>query len=228
MRRSTSVAISERFVLVDLSNWAGRSVTLALDVINAYVVGYRAGDYSVFLKPDNDEVATATTHLFTDTTRRPALHFTGSYLDLGQVQAGLNRSSVELGADALDQAVSSMYLYAQGPSHILEASLARAFFVTIQMVSEAARFRYIEGDVRGRIQRNQNTCPDVSVIQVENNWGSLSNAIQMSNQGIFGRSVQLQRRGGQSFHVDNVEVVRSMIGLLLFTCNPRPQQWSLH
>ncbi|KAF0917881.1 hypothetical protein E2562_021534 [Oryza meyeriana var. granulata] len=214
-RRQTSVTIQTRFVLAELSNWAGQSVTLALDVTDAYVVGYRAGNHSVFLRPDRPDVDEAIEHLFTH-TERVMLTFTGSYDALTRASGvGMEREEVELGAGALEESISAMHRYARQPSHQLQTPLVRAFFVTIQMVSEASRFRYIQHDFSQRILYSRNTPPDPSVTTLENSWGRLSGAIRNSGEGgVFESPVQLQRRNYELFYVDNVSILIAILGLL--------------
>lgn len=210
------VSDSERFILVDLSNEAGLTATLALDVINVYVVGYRAGDYSIFFSDAEDAIP----HLFAG-TQPSALGFTGSYTDL-QRAADRSRDEIELGTAALEESISAMYRYANNQDRNVRA-LARAFMVAIQMVSEAARFRFIELEMKRRIGRNVVYVPHASITELENNWGGLSRAIQESNQGMFDRPIQLvSYTTGMPFEVDNVQTIAAQIGLLLFVCTPPP------
>ncbi|XP_050211798.1 ricin-like [Mercurialis annua] len=58
-----------------------------------------------------------------------------------------------------------------------------------------------------------------SSLSLENNWGSLSEQIQTSNQGAFVRAVQLRQRDNRTFDVDSLTqaLIRNM-GLLLYFC----------
>uniref|UniRef100_A0ACD5WGQ7 Uncharacterized protein n=1 Tax=Avena sativa TaxID=4498 RepID=A0ACD5WGQ7_AVESA len=233
MRSHADTDIAERFVLVELSNSAGLSVTLALDVINGYVVGYRSGDYWVFLMRDDDDdeiAAAATMQLFRETTiRRITLEFTGSYQDLQQ--RGGRREDVPLGIQALEQAVSTMYSYPRNPNLQVrdQAALARAFLITIQMVSEAARFNTIEASVCLRLRERDDpgTAPDTRMISLENGWDRLSSEIQyLSNDGVgvFRNAVRVQTGGhdGEAFiDVDNLARALEVasLALMLFRCN---------
>lgn len=215
-RRHTIVTNQSRFVLAELSNWAGQSVTLALDVTDASVVGYRAGNHAVFLRPDRPDADEAIAHLFND-TERATLTFAGSYDALTRASGvGMEREQVELGSGALEESISTMYSYAYAWSRWFQTpQLVRAFFVTIQMVSEAARFRYIEHDFSQRILYYRNTPPDPSVTMLEDSWGRLSDAIRNSGKGgVFQVPVQLQRRNYTRFSVDNVCVFVAILGLL--------------
>nr|QIJ58751.1 ricin toxin/anti-breast cancer anitibody [synthetic construct] len=217
--------INQRFILVELSNHAELSVTLALDVTNAYVVGYRAGNSAYFFHPDNQEDAEAITHLFTDVQNRYTFAFGGNYDRLEQL-AGNLRENIELGNGPLEEAISALYYYSTGGTQL--PTLARSFIICIQMISEAARFQYIEGEMRTRIRYNRRSAPDPSVITLENSWGRLSTAIQESNQGAFASPIQLQRRNGSKFSVYDVSILIPIIALMVYRCAPPPSsQFSL-
>nr|7TH2_A Chain A, Ricin A chain [Ricinus communis]7TH2_B Chain B, Ricin A chain [Ricinus communis] len=211
--------INQRFILVELSNHAELSVTLALDVTNAYVVGYRAGNSAYFFHPDNQEDAEAITHLFTDVQNRYTFAFGGNYDRLEQL-AGNLRENIELGNGPLEEAISALYYYSTGGTQL--PTLARSFIICIQMISEAARFQYIEGEMRTRIRYNRRSAPDPSVITLENSWGRLSTAIQESNQGAFASPIQLQRRNGSKFSVYDVSILIPIIALMVYRCAPPP------
>lgn len=220
LRIPANVEMSQRFVLVELSNYGEMTVTLALDVINAYVVGYRAGGQSIFLRPDNTDAADAILNLFQE-TQRSTLSFTGSYGDL-QRAADRSRENLDLGPSALDQSISAMYRYANPLSGADEDQgvLACAFLVVIQMVSEAARFRFIERLMGSRIRLNEDSAPHASITELENNWGALSGAIQESNQGMFARPIRLRNIDDSIVEVDNVANMARVISLMIFVCNP--------
>ncbi|CAK7357159.1 unnamed protein product [Dovyalis caffra] len=220
MREPSTVTESD--LLVELSNSLELSVTLAINVTNAYVVAYRASDQSYFF---SDSKGPAFSKLFTE-TKRDYLSFTGNYIDLQRI-AGAGRKDIPLGMSALDQAITNLYYWRSGPGNT-EYTVARSLLVAIQMVAEAARFRYIENSVCRSIKATSNFLPDEAMLSLENNWRALSTAIQQSNQGVFARPVQLRKRDGTFFNVDSVTVTDSLIsnlGLLLFVCNPQASRF---
>ncbi|EEF30196.1 ricin-agglutinin family protein [Ricinus communis] len=224
LRNRVGLPINQRFVLVQLSNQAEHSVTLAMDVTNAYVVGYRAGNNAYFFRPDSPEDAEAITHLFTDAQNPYTFAFGGNYDRLEQL-GGL-RENIELGNGPLEDAISALYYYSTG--RIQLPTVARSFIVCIQMISEAVRFQYIEGEIRTRIRHNRRSAPDPSVITLENSWGRLSTAIQESNQGAFASPIQLQRRNGSKFNVYDVSKLIPIIALMVYRCaRPPSTQFSL-
>ncbi|XP_050208905.1 ricin-like [Mercurialis annua] len=220
-----TVDIRYRFILVELTNRQGVTITLAIDVINLYVVGYRSGYNAIFLRPDNDADREAITNLFPHASQQ-TLTNRGNYDDLER--NGRARSEVNLGLYALDNAISALEGYATGGHGIVTLQdLLCSFIVCIQMISEAARFNLIQHDIRVRIEDNQERPPDSRLISLENNWGSLSEQIQTSNQGVFVRPVQLSQRNNEPLPVDSLSpaLIRNM-GVMLYSCaNSRMNNW---
>ncbi|XP_050211796.1 agglutinin-like [Mercurialis annua] len=160
--RST-VDIAQRFVLVELTNLQGVTITVAVDVINVYVVGYRAGNRNpIFFRPDNEADSVAITHVFPGTDGQ-TLTNGGNYDDL-EHHAG-DRSGINLGLHALDAAISALYDFAMGGhGEVPLDRLLRSFMVGIQMISEAARFNLIRDDIGVRIDENQERPPDPRIL----------------------------------------------------------------
>nr|AET98835.1 type 2 ribosome-inactivating protein [Cinnamomum camphora] len=212
-RERSTVPDSQRFVLVELSNWAADSpVTLALNVTDAYVVAYRTGSRSFFLREDNPDPAID--NLFPD-TQRQTLRFGGNYNDLEDA-AGQRRDTIELGMEPLENAISTLRVSNTDP----DGPIARSLIVVIQMVAEAVRFRYIEGRVSQSIGTAQVFVPDPAMRRLENKWKKLSKAVQESNQGgVFSRPVELRSRSNNPVNVDSVShPVISGLAIMLFSC----------
>ncbi|XP_002534221.2 ricin-like [Ricinus communis] len=222
LQNRVGLLINQRFVLVQVTNQAELSITLAVDVTNVYVVGYRAGNNAYFFQPDNPEDAEAITHLFTDSQSRQPFSFGGNYDRLEQIasQGGRRgrREDIELGIGPMEEAISALYRYTTGGVQL--PTLARSFIVCIQMISEAIRFQYIEGEMGSRIRHSRGSAPDPSVITLENNWGRLSTTIQESNQGAFANPIQLQRRNGSMFYIFDVSKLIPIIALMVYRCAP--------
>ncbi|EHA8590977.1 Ricin [Cocos nucifera] len=220
LRDPSTVSDPQRFLLVELSNLGEASVTLAVDVVNAYVVAYQAGNQSYFFRDAPDA---AFSNLFTNTQQNTLL-FAGSYTELQRV-AGQDREDIDLGILALEEAISSL----RRTSSVQQNTLARSLIVSIQMLSEAARFKYIEQRVRQSITSEgyQTFRPDAAMLSLENNWGALSNAIQQSNQGVFSRPVQLQRPDYSTFNVDSVTLsIIKNLAFMVFVCKSQASQFS--
>ncbi|KAF7113331.1 hypothetical protein RHSIM_RhsimUnG0137100 [Rhododendron simsii] len=202
-----------RFVLVDLSNYAGNTVTVAIDVVNVYVVAFRVRDRAYFFR---DAPAAAHTTLFTETIDRSSLDCSGSYVDLERRRRSRSRELTDLGIAALDHAITNL-------SYNVDDALGSSFLVIIQMVSEAVRFRYIEIRVQRSITRGTCFRPDPGMLSRENAWSSLSTAAQSSLNGtVFNRPVMLQNASGGPVIVADIEsLVIAGLALLLYRCPAR-------
>nr|QCH00555.1 RIP5 [Vernicia fordii] len=213
LRDGFTLPDSQLFLLVDLSNSAKASVTLALDVTNTYVVAYLVGNQSYFF---NDVPDAGFSNLFTD-TQQNMLPF-GSSFDELEIVASKSTGKIDLGLVALEEAISSL----NNISSIQKKELASELVVVIQMVSVAARFKLIEQQVRWSSQNNQTFRPDASLRSLEKNWITLSTAIQESNEGVFSNPVQLQRSNNKKFNVHSVsrELV-SNLALMFFICTDK-------
>ncbi|XP_058201508.1 ribosome-inactivating protein cucurmosin-like [Rhododendron vialii] len=199
--QSSSVPDSRRFVLVDLSNSDGNTVTVAIDVENVYVKAFRVGDQVRFF---NDAPEAAIKTSFTKTVKpplpkKPPVNFrpvgcTCNYRDLENRKDTQPRKETNLGISALDKAIKELW-------GNVDAADGSSLLVIIQMVSEAVRFRYIEKQVRGSIIRRNsseadtleadNFKPDPFMLSLENNWSKISKAIQSRNGIVFQDSVIL-------------------------------------
>ncbi|KAM1146224.1 hypothetical protein COP2_039266 [Malus domestica] len=238
--RREDVPDAQRFLYVDLTNYNGDTIRVAIDVVNVYVVGYRSGNKSYILA--NNAENPAPTHILFPTapgaaqSTRTMLPFTGDYPALGayarrtaQPSASGARNpgsrihedipmleQIPLGRNELDNAISKLHYAA---SH---SDQAAAFIVIIQMVSEAARFRYIESQVGTRMGiDNPPYIPDPAMRSLETNWSALSEQIQKvpANGKRFNRTIQLTTVNNRPFVVDSVEadmVQRRGIAMLLY------------
>lgn len=202
----------EEFLLVKLTNDAGKSITVALDITCVNVVAYQAEQQSFFL---SDAPESAFSDLFIRTEKKK-LAFGGDYAELEKTAAAI-RQSINIGMLPLDEAITSLYGGSSTPANIL----ARSFIVISQMVSEAVRFRYIEQQVRFSIRKDgyRSFLPDFAMIELENNWERLSTEIQGSYQKAFSNTVQLRRANGEVFSTDSVSaILKTTLALLKFAC----------
>lgn len=222
LRSASTVTGSQRFLLVELSNWADLSVTLALDVSNAHVVAYQGGENRSYFFPNAP--GSAVSNLFTN-TRQTKLPFSSNYNEIESV-AGEARAEIDLGILELEDSISSLYR----TSTIKRKELAHAIIVIAQLVSEAVRFRYIEQLVRSSIKSQgtyQSFRPDASMLSLENSWTALSTAIQNSNRGVFSMPIRLQRSDSSILIVDSVtRTLIANLALMVFICRDQASQFS--
>ncbi|XP_027352686.1 abrin-a-like [Abrus precatorius] len=211
LRDPTTVEESHRYITVELSNSDTESIEVGIDVTNAYVVAYRAGTQSYFLR---DAPASASDYLFTGTDQY-SLPFNGTYGDLVS-WAHQSREEIYLGLHALTHGIS----FLRSGSNDNEEK-ARTLIVIIQMVSEAARFRYISNRVGVSIRTGTTFQPDPAMISLENNWANLSGGVQQSVQGTFPNPVTLRNICNEPVIVDSLShPTVAVLALMLFVCNP--------
>ncbi|XP_074281908.1 ribosome-inactivating protein lychnin-like [Silene latifolia] len=176
----TSKAKASSYVLVDLvSN--GNTITLAFRGSNAYLVGYQdrypktnklranffSDEYSALKGKEktifgNNEVTAAP----------KALPVASTYSDLVN-KADVNRVDVSLGVPSLQTAFKLVYGVDYSKKNFRK-DVAKFALIAIQMVAEAARFKYIEGQVKDRGMGGSFAAGD-RITLLENNWSSLSN-----------------------------------------------------
>ncbi|KAJ8423180.1 hypothetical protein Cgig2_016786 [Carnegiea gigantea] len=149
--------------------------------------------------------------------------YDGSYDELqrtARVGTGdANRRNVALGMGELGNFIDK--ISETLPSRIPQDE-AKLLLIVIQMVSEAARFTYIENQVIANINKEKFT-PDYKVVTLETAWGRLSKAIAGANPntGDFGKdndgkqkTVKLLDPAGNEWVVTNVYEVKEDIALL--------------
>ncbi|KAF2321671.1 hypothetical protein P3X46_009895 [Hevea brasiliensis] len=205
-----TVAQDKQYLLVELTNSQNYKVTVALNLINIYVVAYKAGSKAFFFSDAPDK---ATDYLFKDKdTNQIKLKFTGSYVDLQK--NGADRLKTNLGVLALDDSIFTLNKY----DNTQPTKIAGPLVVTIQMVAEAARFTYIERKVLSNFA--QRFLPLEDVTSRENKWKSLSTGIQKADKnGNFPTPVQLKNSDGSANVVSTVKQAKPDMGILLYVAN---------
>ncbi|KAK9136038.1 hypothetical protein Syun_015374 [Stephania yunnanensis] len=201
LRDPTTVPDSERYILVEIAESGGQTVTFAIDVTNVYVVGYLVGNQRYFF---NESQPNAPDLLFTDATVTSPDRRSSNYNAL-ESRAGATRENIPLGLQVLLGAISTLTSQPEDPRSIL---------IVIQMISEAARYWEIEW----RVRNIGEFYPDGHMLGLENNWGRLSRQIQISNFLAFEREITIGDRVA-----DNVNsYVIAGLYLMLFVCNNNP------
>ncbi|CAK7351993.1 unnamed protein product [Dovyalis caffra] len=216
---ATTAKVCERYILVDLKFKRKEeflTLTLAIDVIDLYVVGYRdkydEKDRANFLK---DAPKVARDNLFEEAQKAKQVRdttFKGTYTDLERF-AG-DRQIVELGVFKLQQAILSVYGKPDKKKKDEPNIEAKFFIISIQMVSEAARFQYIrkkvlEGGIYGSYK------PDPKAISLETSWDKISKAIQTADaSGKFRSEIILKDEKGNTWIVKKVSDIKNDMGLL--------------
>ncbi|XP_050221192.1 ricin-like [Mercurialis annua] len=210
LKPASSLQGSERFVIVQLKSWQETSVELAIDVSNVNIVGYCGGDggRSYFLSCAPGE---ALSNVFQGSDQRK-LAFGGSYRGL-EATAGIERKySISLGSSDLHHAIDSLYNMDSTP----QADLAKHLLVITQMICDSARFNIIEVRVSQSID-GADLLSDETMVILEDNWESLSRAIQESTDGgVFSAAILLWTMYGIRRLVGNMAELRNNLALMQF------------
>nr|1NIO_A Chain A, b-luffin [Luffa aegyptiaca] len=201
-----SASGASRYILMQLSNYDAKAITMAIDVTNVYIMGYLVNSTSYFFNESDAKLASQ--YVFKGSTI-VTLPYSGNYERL-QNAAGKVREKIPLGFRAFDSAITSLF-------HYDSTAAAGAFLVIIQTTAEASRFKYIEGQIIKRIPKNE--VPSPAALSLENEWSALSKQIQLAqtNNGAFRTPVVIIDNKGQRVEIKDVnsKVVTNNIKLLL-------------
>ncbi|XP_028085351.1 nigrin b-like [Camellia sinensis] len=203
LKTAGNVLDRDRFVLVNLINI--NTVTLGIDVVNLYVVAFSsANSQSFFFK---DATTLQLNNLFVG-TKQTKLTYTSNYDSLEQQSKA--RDKLPLGPTPLADAITRLWY---------GGSVAEPVLVVIQMVSEAARFKRIEEQVRKSITDRNTFTPKGLIVSMENEWSSMSKQVQLSIDGEnFINSVQLQDDNYRPLIVNDFTTLSryTMVAILLY------------
>ncbi|KAL7204481.1 hypothetical protein ACSBR2_017539 [Camellia fascicularis] len=126
------------------------------DVVNLYVVDFSgANNKSYFF---NDVTTLQYDNLFVG-TQKTNLTFSGNYINLEKQIGVRERDQLPLRPTPLAEAITRLWY---------GGSVAEPLLVVIQMVSEAARFKYIEEQVRKSITDGNTFTPKGLIVSMEN------------------------------------------------------------
>ncbi|KAK8667792.1 hypothetical protein V6N13_105273 [Hibiscus sabdariffa] len=201
-----------RYVVVELST-KDKTVSLVVDAVTAYVLGYRAGRQttSYFFDDTPQDVR----NLFFDGTTRTGLGFIGSYDQLVAKAGVADRDQIALGFDELRQHIENMNNYAPKGDGLKK--VAKGLIVCIQMVSEAARLKVIQQQIAALAPTvpdgpDKKLYPDGVMKAYETSWGKLSDAVQEAKpDGTFLRPVIVVTN---QIVYSNVASVRPVVAIL--------------
>lgn len=133
------------------------------------------------------------------------------YISL-ETAAGQPINTLQFGVASLQSAMRNIYGRKDVSStNPFKRDQARFLLITIQMVAEAARFKYIEK------RADFSLSSDYQVKSLVNNWGSLSAQIATSGAtGVFRNNVTLQVSSNQFWTITNVNQIKPDMGLLKY------------
>nr|P85101.1 RecName: Full=Ribosome-inactivating protein lychnin [Silene chalcedonica]2G5X_A Chain A, Ribosome-inactivating protein [Silene chalcedonica] len=171
----TKKANNDKFVLVNLVLPFNRNtITLAFRASDAYLVGFQDRDSKTnklranFFSDEYRALSGKYKSIFTDAeVLAPALPCASTYTDL-QNKAGVSREKLSLGVSSLQTAFTAVY-----GKVFTGKNVAKFALISIQMVAEAARFKYIEDQVINRGMYSSFEA-GARITLLENNWSKIS------------------------------------------------------
>nr|XP_018902288.1 PREDICTED: ribosome-inactivating protein luffaculin 1-like [Bemisia tabaci] len=160
----------ERFVRVKFDFGHNKVVTFAVDASNLYIVGFAVNHEKAYLFTAESPDDKLPTDFFGRGIKSTKDMGPGNYDDMEKASGA--RTGVQLGLESLNTAI---YQLAGKPDDLRVR--ANSLLVVIQMVSEAARFGYVEHRVNNWVS----SYPDLKTINLENKWGTISEQIQKAD-----------------------------------------------
>ncbi|XP_074284180.1 ribosome-inactivating protein lychnin-like [Silene latifolia] len=172
---ATKKANNDKFVLVNLIVPFNRNtITLALRASDAYLVGFQDRDSknnklrANFFSDEYKKLHGKYKSIFTDAEiLGPTLPCASSYTDL-EKKTGVSREKLKLGVSSLQTAISAVY-----GKDFTTKNVAKFALLSIQIVVEAARFKYIEEQVKNHGMWDSFEA-GASITHLENNWSKIS------------------------------------------------------
>uniref|UniRef100_A0A803MDX7 rRNA N-glycosylase n=1 Tax=Chenopodium quinoa TaxID=63459 RepID=A0A803MDX7_CHEQI len=206
----------DTYILVELESKKDNneiSITLALSRNDLYVVAYAdkfggkvRGHYFKNLGISTIDEANK---VFPNVQDFINITYGESYNQI-ESNAGTNRLSFPLGFDNLKTFTNKVYGMDTTTGGYSKTE-ARFLLIAIQMVAEAARFKYSQG--RAIVTTAPN---DHKILSLENNWGALSKGIRNAVKKVINPPITLQYPDGKPWIVTQVSDVKNDIGLLKY------------
>ncbi|OEL15268.1 Ricin [Dichanthelium oligosanthes] len=204
----------ETYLNITLTNKAGYSVSLKMDVTGAYFTAYVAGKYSCLLKRSGGKFSSATCYSdpWGSSVDTSSSRDSGGGYPAGDVD-DLEAAASTWRAKDLDEAVSTLFLYPT--SKCTDAELSRAVAACDMMIASAATFPYIQRRMSAGMWDGNGVSDDPSLHGLQARWPTLSTAVQESFQGAFAAPVTVQRSNGKvGIRVDNVRAAMPLVSFL--------------
>ncbi|XP_021841935.2 antiviral protein MAP [Spinacia oleracea] len=166
----------KEYVHVDIKLSNTQKVTIGIDVMDLYVWGYkdifngkhRATFFGNTPKDAKDK-------LFPDTTVSRTTKFLSTYVSLERY-AKVGRKDLELKLKTLEDGIKSVY--GKPEKELGNAAEAKFVLIAIQMVAEAARFKFMEN---GIVNFDSSKAFKNKMIAFQNDWDPASQAIHKAS-----------------------------------------------
>lgn len=185
------------------------TITLAVSKNDLYVVAFTdqvAGKLRAHYFPDIN-LATAKA-IFPTATQYIQIGYTSNYVSI-EGAAGSNRVNFQLGFVKLKEYMLNVYGKNVQDSDY-RRSEARFLLAAIQMVAEAARFKYVES------KAINNVVPDYKVPSLENNWSKISEGIRKAVKKVISPPIELVNASNGKWTVNQVSDIKPDMGILSY------------
>ncbi|KMT02562.1 hypothetical protein BVRB_9g202490 [Beta vulgaris subsp. vulgaris] len=207
-----------KYLLVDIKTPEGSKITFALNKNDLYLDGYldqfegKPRAHFFTNTPDS-----AKKSLFPEAKgdkNRLDMHYANTY-DAIEGKAEAKRSNLGLGVEKLKVLVNYVYGLKVDKKKGVDPKEAKLMLVLIQMVSEAARFKYIEDMILDNFDTS--IIPDPKATRLENRWGKISEGIKNSKKGVISPELDLLDAQGKAWKVSKVKDIEGDMGLLKYS-----------
>ncbi|KMT02563.1 hypothetical protein BVRB_9g202500 [Beta vulgaris subsp. vulgaris] len=208
-----------KYLLVDIKTPEGATITFALNKNDLYLDAYLdkfQGKFRAHFFTNTPN--TAKKSLFPEAkgdANRVDMYYANTY-DAIEGQAKAKRSELGLGVEKLKELVDYVYGLEFVKKKGVDKKEAQLMLFVIQMVSEAARSKYIED----MILQNFDTSivPDPKARSLENEWGKISEGIKNSKNGVISPELDdLLDAQGKAWKVSKVKDIEGDMGLLKYS-----------
>nr|CAK22417.1 ribosome-inactivating protein [Beta vulgaris] len=207
----------KQYVLVDLKFSNTQWVTLGIDAKDLYVWAYQDNvKYNGKFRANflGDAPQSAKNSLFPGSTKRTT-RFGGNYNSL-EPAAGVTRNNIVLGTQNLDGAIKRVYGKQEGVLNQGKDE-AKFFLIAIQMVAEAARFKFME---QGIVKGDKTTAFKAKMVAFQNDWDPISQAIHRAEAAArkcttISPTLVISNTGYRQ-EVNRVDAVKNDMGLLKY------------
>ncbi|XP_062086590.1 ribosome-inactivating protein gelonin-like [Humulus lupulus] len=208
LRTKSDAVRDKQFVYVNLHN-PSVSITFAVLTLNTYVVAYQVDGEEKRCYFFKEAPTDSKTSLFPQSPekKRIDVELSTNYNSLGTKL----REETNLGFKPLNESLEKFKSF---DSNKPTEDLRRSLLIVIQMVSEAARFKYIQQKLEFHGFQSEFP-PKGDIISYEKNWSALSIAIQKSKDGKFPETITLQNEDYSQRKVSTVAEVKDDMKLLL-------------
>uniref|UniRef100_A0A7C9D3L1 rRNA N-glycosylase n=1 Tax=Opuntia streptacantha TaxID=393608 RepID=A0A7C9D3L1_OPUST len=202
------------YLLVKLQSSGSNTIGLVLDKRDLYVLGYS----DTFNGRPRAFYFKGTPTNAVPGAQVSSLWYTGSYQEL-QANAKITRQRLGLSKAIVNRLITNINGKAI-TSDALKKAQAQFLLIVVQMVAEAARFKYIETVIKDHYTQSFLE-PNDKVLTIVKEWDKITTAIVNAKaNGMFQSPLTLTGPNGSPYTVTKVDDVRNDMGILKYVAKP--------